>query len=326
MYQFTINSNEAGQRFDKYLHKLLPKAPASFFYKMLRKKNIVLNGKKAEGKEKLSIGDEISLFLSEETFLSFQDSSQKESEFIKAYQTLKDIQIVFENQNMLIVNKPSGILTQKSKDSDLSLNEWLIGYLLFSNAITRESLRTFKPSVCNRLDRNTSGLVLCSKTLKGSQRLSMLIRERKVHKFYRLFVKGSVEKEELLKGYLVKDELTNKVIISETPIEQGAYIKTRFYPVQKLSDMTYLEVELITGKTHQIRAHMASVGHPILMDYKYGDHKFNEKYKDRFPAQGQLLHACRLEFSKEESLLEGAGPVFIAEEPSVFQKLLLKNK
>ena len=326
MYQFTINSNEAGQRFDKYLHKLLPKAPASFFYNMLRKKNIVLNGKKAEGKEKLSIGDEISLFLSEETFLSFQDSLQKESEFIKAYQTLKDIQIVFENQNMLIVNKPSGILTQKSKDSDLSLNEWLIGYLLFSNAITRESLRTFKPSVCNRLDRNTSGLVLCSKTLKGSQRLSMLIRERKVHKFYRLFVKGSVEKEELLKGYLVKDELTNKVIISETPIEQGAYIKTRFYPVQKLSDMTYLEVELITGKTHQIRAHMASVGHPILMDYKYGDHKFNEKYKDRFPAQGQLLHAYRLEFSKEESLLEGAGPVFIAEEPSVFQKLLLENK
>lgn len=326
MYQFTINSNEAGQRFDKYLHKLLPKAPASFFYKMLRKKNIVLNGKKAEGKEKLSIGDEISLFLSEETFLSFQDSLQKESEFIKAYQTLKDIQIVFENQNMLIVNKPSGILTQKSKDSDLSLNEWLIGYLLFSNAITRESLRTFKPSVCNRLDRNTSGLVLCSKTLKGSQRLSMLIRERKVHKFYRLFVKGSVEKEELLKGYLVKDELTNKVTISETPIEQGAYIKTRFYPVQKLSDMTYLEVELITGKTHQIRAHMASVGHPILMDYKYGDHKFNEKYKDRFPAQGQLLHAYRLEFSKEESLLEGAGPVFIAEEPSVFQKLLLENK
>ena len=326
MYQFTINSNEAGQRFDKYLHKLLPKAPASFFYKMLRKKNIVLNGKKAEGKEKLSIGDEISLFLSEETFLSFQDSLQKESEFIKAYQTLKDIQIVFENQNMLIVNKPSGILTQKSKDSDLSLNEWLIGYLLFSNAITRESLRTFKPSVCNRLDRNTSGLVLCSKTLKGSQRLSMLIRERKVHKFYRMFVKGSVEKEELLKGYLVKDELTNKVIISETPIEQGAYIKTRFYPVQKLSDMTYLEVELITGKTHQIRAHMASVGHPILMDYKYGDHKFNEKYKDRFPAEGQLLHAYRLEFSKEESLLEGAGPVFIAEEPSVFQKLLLENK
>lgn len=326
MYQFTINSNEAGQRFDKYLHKLLPKAPASFFYKMLRKKNIVLNGKKAEGKEKLSIGDEISLFLSEETFLSFQDSLQKESEFIKAYQTLKDIQIVFENQNMLIVNKPSGILTQKSKDSDLSLNEWLIGYLLFSNAITRESLRTFKPSVCNRLDRNTSGLVLCSKTLKGSQRLSMLIRERKVHKFYRLFVKGSVEKEELLKGYLVKNELTNKVTISETPIEQGAYIKTRFYPVQKLSDMTYLEVELITGKTHQIRAHMASVGHPILMDYKYGDHKFNEKYKDSFPEQGQLLHAYRLEFSKEESLLEGAGPVFIAEEPSVFQKFLLENK
>ena len=145
----------------------------------------------------------------------------------------------------------------------------------------------------------------------------MLIRERKVHKFYRLFVKGSVEKEELLKGYLVKDELTNKVIISETPIEQGAYIKTRFYPVQKLSDMTYLEVELITGKTHQIRAHMASVGHPILMDYKYGDHKFNEKYKDRFPAQGQLLHAYRLEFPD--------GQTYIAPLPKIFDLLFTKS-
>lgn len=322
MYQFTINSNEAGQRFDKYLHKLLPKAPSSFFYKMLRKKNIVLNGKRAEGKEKLSVGDEISLFLSEQTFTSFQDFSQEESEFTKAFQVLKDVHIIFENQNMMIVNKPSGMLTQKSKDSDMSLNEWLIGYLLFSNAITPESLKTFKPSVCNRLDRNTSGLVLCSKSLKGSQDLSALIRERKVNKYYRLFVKGSVEKEELLEGYLVKDELTNKVTISKMPIAQSSYIKTRYYPLLKLPDMTYLEVELITGKTHQIRAHMASVGHPILMDYKYGDHKFNEKYKDRFPAQGQLLHAYRLEFSKEVPILEGAEPVFIAEEPSVFQKLL----
>lgn len=322
MYQFEINSNEAGQRFDKYLHKLLPKAPSSFFYKMLRKKNIVLNGKRAEGKEKLSEGDRVSLFLSEETFLTFQGGPQRENEFQKAFQNLKEITIVYENEHMLLVNKPSGILTQKSKDSDLSLNEWLIGYLLDSKVITTESLRTFRPSVCNRLDRNTSGLVICAKTLKGSQRLSMLIRERKVHKFYRLFVKGSVEKEELLEGYLAKDELTNKVTISKTPIEQGSYIKTRYYPVQKLSDMTYLEVELITGKSHQIRAHMASVGHPILMDYKYGDHKFNEKYKDRFPAQGQLLHAFRLEFSPNEPLLEGESHVFTALEPSVFQKLL----
>ena len=322
MYQFEINSNEAGQRFDKYLHKLLPKAPSSFFYKMLRKKNIVLNGKKAEGKEKLSEGDRVSLFLSEETFLTFQGGPQKENEFQKAFQTFNEIAIVYENEHILLVNKPSGILTQKSKDSDLSLNEWLIGYLLDCKVITTESLRTFRPSVCNRLDRNTSGLVICAKTLKGSQRLSMLIRERKVHKFYRLFVKGSVEKEELLEGYLAKDALTNKVMISKRPIEQGSYIKTRYYPVQNLSDMTYLEVELITGKSHQIRAHMASVGHPILMDYKYGDHKFNEKYKDRFPAQGQLLHAFRLEFPKDEPLLDGKSHVFTAREPSVFQKLL----
>lgn len=326
MYQFTINTNEAGQRFDKYLHKLLPGAPSSFFYRMLRKKNIVLNGKKAEGREKLSAGDRVTLFLSGETFSSFQGGPQREDEFLKAYRTLKEIEIVFENQNMLLVNKPAGVLTQKSKAGDLSLNEWLIGYLLFSNAVTPESLKTFKPSVCNRLDRNTSGLVLCSKTLWGSQRLSMLLKERKVRKYYRLFVKGSVEKEELLEGYLRKDELTNRVTVSKTPLRQGAYIKTRYYPIQKLSDMTYLEAELLTGKTHQIRAHMASIGHPLLMDYKYGDHEFNDNYKDRFPAQGQLLHACRLEFSNEEPLLEGAEPVFTAREPSVFQKLIQENK
>lgn len=322
MYQFKITPNEAGQRFDKYLHKLLPKAPSSFFYKMLRKKNIVLNGKKAEGKEKLCPGDSVLLFLSEETFSLFQGEQKDSNEYQKAYNTLKDLEIIYENQNMLLVNKPAGILTQKAKKEDLSVNEWLIGYLLKKGSITENSLSTFHPSVCNRLDRNTSGLVICAKTLFGSQRLGELIRERKVHKYYRLFVSGIIDKEEMVDGYLIKDVQTNKVTVSKKPSENGSYIKTRYYPVKQLSDMTYLEAELITGKTHQIRAHLAFTGHPLLMDYKYGDKTLNDRYKKILKSPGQLLHAYRLEFPKDEVLLEGQPHTFIAREPSVFQKLI----
>lgn len=332
MYQFEITANEAGQRFDKYLHKLLPKAPSSFFYKMLRKKNIVLNGKKADGKEKLCVGDKVKLFVSEETFLSFKEEKERQtkqqSEYRRAYESLKGIEVVFENQHMLLVNKPSGILTQKAKKEDLSLNEWLIGYLLFHNRITAKTLATFKPSVCNRLDRNTGGMVICAKTLTGSQELSRLIAERKIRKFYRLFVKGTVTKEKTLEGYLCKDEAANKVSVrKDSDLQKESYIKTRYYPLKSFSDLSYLEAELITGKTHQIRAHLASDGHPLLGDYKYGDRVFNDRYRKRYKITDQLLHAYRLEFPKNEILFkDNAAHTFTAKEPAIYERLLKEEK
>lgn len=204
MYQFTIKESEAGQRFNKYLQKLLPAATSSFLYKMLRKKNIELNGKKAAGNEVLKNGDTVRLFFSEETFLKFKAAGAQEaksSSYEKAFQSLKGISVIYENEHMLLLNKPEGILTQKASDSDLSLNEWMIGYLLYHKVISEQSLQTFKPSVCNRLDRNTSGLVICAKTLMGSQKLNEMIKTRAVRKYYRLFVKGRLEKELSLKGY-----------------------------------------------------------------------------------------------------------------------------
>lgn len=328
MYQFQIKENEAGQRFDKYLHKLLPKAPSSFFYKMLRKKNIVLNGKKAEGKEKLCPGDQVLLFLAEDTFNGFQQGNEGLiSAYEQAYKQLKEIQILYENKHVLLVNKPAGILSQKAKPEDLSLNEWMVGYLLHKKEVTAGSLITYKPSVCNRLDRNTSGIVICAKSLSGSQEMNRMIAERKIRKFYRLLVKGVISEERILEGYLWKDETKNKVTISkEASGEKDSYIQTRYYPVQIFSEMTLLEVELITGKTHQIRGHMASEGHPLLGDYKYGDKAFNHKYKDRYGISSQLLHAYRLEFPVlSEAFHDLSEKTVIAAEPELFQKIIKKE-
>lgn len=293
MQEFTIGKNEAGQRLDKYLGRILKEAPVSFFYKMMRKKNIVLNGTKCTGKEQLSVGDSVKLFLSDETIEKFS-GTQKVSKISKTY-PYKKLDIIYEDDDVLFVNKPSGMLTQKASPADVSLNEYIIGYLLHEGKIDEAQLRTFRPSVCNRLDRNTSGLVLAGKSMKGSRELSEIIKNRTLEKYYITVVKGKVTDDSSVCALLIKDEAANKVSIrpidgSMAPTEDERFIRTDYHVLGHGEDYTVLEVHLITGRPHQIRAHLAMLGHPVLGDFKYGDRKINEKYK----LKDQLLHAYRV--------------------------------
>ncbi len=336
MQQFTIEANQSGQRLDKFLHKYLPHATTSFLYKMLRKKNITLNGKKAEGKELLNIGDEICFFFSDETFEKFSGKSsclntapknapqdnRSIDEYQKAYRGLskEKIGILYEDNDVLILNKPAGILTQKATHKDISLNEWMIGYLLHTGKTNSKELQLFKPSVCNRLDRNTSGIVLCGISLKGSQVLSELIRTREIKKFYRTICYGALTEKVTLTGTLIKDSKTNKVSIQNS----GNDIQTAYEPITQLKHNTsYIEVELITGKTHQIRAHLASIGHPLMGDVKYGMEAFNKQAQKNYGLKHQLLHAYRVEFPQLTTSLNNLSQKeFIAPLPEQFTRIM----
>ena len=329
MQSFHIGPNEAGQRFDKYLKKLLPEATSGFIYKMLRKKNITLNGKKADGAEKLGLKDEVKLFLSDETFEKFARKPTKK--FLEKGQGTNEkypcipLDILYEDADILVVNKPVGMLSQKSSSADVSINEYVIGYLLEQGKITKEELAVFHPSVCNRLDRNTSGILIAGKSLKGLQDMAKQFKERSIEKYYRCLVKGEMREAQILEGWLAKDEKSNQVKISDKELEGSKYIKTGYKPVTCFTikndkyavtgTYTLLEVHLMTGRSHQIRAHLASVGYPIVGDSKYGEKRVNASFAKEFGIHSQLLHSYRMKLADDKE--------FVASLPKAFEDVII---
>ena len=325
MQSVTIGKNQAGQRLDKFLHKYLPLAGTGFLYKMLRKKNIVLNGKKALGSEILAPNDRVDSFFSEETFAKFSGRVCSETapgsslgaeppvprklkallqEYTAAYAKVQGIRVLYEDEDILILDKPAGILTQKAAAEDASLNEWMIGYLIERNPDLAGELETFRPAVCNRLDRNTSGIVLCGKSLAGLQYLGECIKERRVRKFYRTICIGRLAAPMTLEGFINKDDKSNIVTVrqaSDPSQSKAVPIHTVCTPLKATDGYTLLEVELITGKSHQIRAHLASIGHPLIGDSKYGRENRNRALREKYGLDHQLLHAYRVQFPDADS-------------------------
>lgn len=367
MREVIISEREEGQRLDRYLEKYMPDAPKSFFYKMMRKKNIVLNGKKVSGSERIQTGDQIKLFLADETIEGFRSGKKAREVDLGAQhlsqakrptngaqhlsqakrptngarqmpqakrlekgarqgkielqqghydRNLPPLQIVYEDAQFLVVNKPVGVLSQKADRNDRSIVEQITDYLADNAADD-----TYRPGICNRLDRNTSGLIVAGKTVRALQDMNKRFKERTICKYYLCVVHGSVSKKQYLKGYLEKDSRTNKVTVRQQPGPNSVPIATEYLPLQQGmyqgESFTLLQVHLITGKSHQIRAHLASIGHPLVGDVKYSTKRASAFDREQLHQRVQLLHAWQLIFTAH-----GKEYVWKAELPDNFAQVL----
>ncbi len=302
MQKYSISLSDSDQTLIKYLTRILPAAPQGLLFKQLRKKNIILNGQKASGREKLKSGDEISVFFSDDTIAKFSlagDSVTKEptskgtSAYFKALDRFGQPNIKYEDENVLVFFKPEGILSQKAKPEDLSANEWIIGYLLKSGKLDPDSLDKFTPSVCNRLDRNTAGLMLFGKTVFGTNLLNRIIKDKSLQKYYITVVHGNFDLKGTFSSYLYKDERTNKVTIFDEPVSGASLISADFKALKynKENNLSKVEVLLHTGKSHQIRAELMHLNFPV-----YGDLKYSGGEDRNTGRKGHLLVAYKLIF------------------------------
>ncbi|MBR6322064.1 MAG: RluA family pseudouridine synthase [Lachnospiraceae bacterium] len=309
MIEITLGMNQSNQRLDKVLFKHLSAAPKSFVYKMLRKKNITLNGGKALGSEITVFGDSVQFYLSEETYEKMRG--------VKKVPDLSDIsfpeiEILYEDDDVCIFVKPAGILSQKATQFDISVNEWVVVHARRSGLISDSDFESFRPSVVNRLDRNTSGIMCAGLSIRGLQELSAMFRGRTVEKYYYALVSGVISEKTDYRSWLWKDERTNKVRIYRNNLSGAQEIHTEAEPVCIYKDRTLLLVRLHTGKSHQIRAQLAAAGHPIIGDPKYGDPAVNRRYG----LDQQCLHACRIVFPEGAGLPALSGKTIETEVPA----------
>lgn len=321
MRKLTVQKDEAEQRLDRFLLRYLDQAGGAFIYKMLRKKNITLNGRKAEGSERLSEGDEITLFLSDETVDKFRKRTEPAKTQTPRRPAGLSLNVIYEDEDVLFVNKPAGLLTQKAAEEDYSLNDLILQYLRQKPDRTERNT-SFTPSVCNRLDRNTSGLVTAGKSLAGLRFLNEQFRGRTLEKYYLAVAAGRVEAAEL-SGYLLKDRSSNRVTVLKEPAEGADPIRTGIRPLAFSGGYSLVRLQLYTGKSHQLRAVMQSLGHPVLGDPKYGGTAQNTLPDAAGPLRFQLLHAWQLRFPA----LTGpcgrlSGKTFTAPPPAAFAKVL----
>ena len=296
--ELIIDKNEHDQRLDRFLFKYLSRAPRSFIFRMIRKKNIEVNRKRAKPETMIYKGDKVQLFLSDETINKFITIKEEFSSNI-------ELDIIYEDKNVILINKPAGLLSHKAgQDFEENLVDSMVTYLIKEKKYNPETEKTFTPAICNRLDRNTSGVIIGAKNYQALKIINEAIKNLEIKRYYKTIVNGIINKDFKAEAYLSKDKDRNIVKIKEESQKNNKKIQTNISVLDKRKGYSLLEIELITGRTHQIRGHLASLGYPIIGDRKYGNRKINSIFKDRYQLDNQWLHGYRIQFNGLSSPLE----------------------
>ena len=313
MRRLVIGKNDAGQRLDKFLTKAVKGLPMSLLYKDIRTKRIKVNGARAKENQILAVGDEVTLFIRDEFF----DSPEGDDGALA--RITPKLSILYEDENILLLNKRPGVLVHEDvAGGENTLILHVKAYLYKKGEYDPTAEQSFAPALCNRIDRNTGGIVIAAKNAEALRVMNEKIRNNEISKFYLCAVKGRMPRRaEELRGYLRKDSDANLVKIAERPFPGAKTIITRYRVLSEKNGNSLLEVELVTGRTHQIRAHLAFVGHPLLGDGKYG---INRTERER-GYKHQALYAVRLRFDfREDAGALGylAGKEFALDENEVW--------
>lgn len=312
MKEFNINKNDAGQRLDKFVTKAVPALPKSMMYKYIRSKRIKVNGRRAEISTRLGEGDRVQMYVNDEFFAG---KGENELSFTAMP---KEISVVYEDGNILLCDKPSGLVVH---EDDRGSTDTLIGrvlrYLYDKGEYDPAGENSFVPALCNRIDRNTSGIVICAKNAEALRVLNQKVRDRELEKRYLCVTVGIPQKKSAeLKAYCKKDENEKLVTVRDRPFEGARTMVTRFRVLKenREKDIALLEVGLVTGRTHQIRAHLAHIGCPLLGDGKYGNGRVNRAMGVK--TQALCSHKLRFAFTTDAgSLAYLNGREFTAEDP-----------
>lgn len=313
MRSFTITKNDADQRLDKFISKSVPALPKSLMYKYIRLKRIKLNRKRAEISTRLKEGDVVDMYIADEFF----KEAEYKYDFLKAG---KELDIVYEDGNIIICNKKAGLLchADKSEYNDNLINR-ILRYLYDKKEYDPKSEHSFTPALANRIDRGTNGLVLCAKNADALRILNQKIKTREIKKYYLCIVSGHMPKsEDTLTAYLAKDESKNKVMIKSREFEGSKKIVTKYKVIKTNKSFSLLEIDLLTGRTHQIRAHLAYCAHPLLGDKKYGDRALNAKYN--YNNQALFSYKIKFDFTSDSGSLDYLGGKSFQADKSAFEK------
>ncbi|WP_426349606.1 RluA family pseudouridine synthase [Alloiococcus sp. CFN-8] len=319
-----IGSNEAGQRLDKFLRKLLKDVPLSAIYKTLRKGDVKINGSKKKEKYVLELGDVVEI----RDITTTASNKKKVVNFQKVDPS--HLKIIFEDENLLILEKWPNVLVHGDKKGEITLTDFALSYLNDKGDYLPEQEVTFTPAPCNRLDRNTSGMVLFGKNFEALKQLNEMIRERKIKKYYMALVKGKMQSG-TYEAFIMKDSENNisKIYDEEVPMSKKIAMEVKLIQTDALYSL--IEIDLITGRSHQLRAHLAHLGYPIIGDQKYGERKVNEFFINKYGLNYQFLYAYKLifrnctekfQYMENKTVAEALPPIFKKIKKDVFRVVI----